>query len=51
MKFGLGLDVLDGVKLERDLTGGGLKDQRLAIGLDDGPGQAVAVLQGDLVGK
>lgn len=37
VKFGLGLRVLDGVDLEPDLTGGGLKDQRLATGLDDGP--------------
>ena len=52
VKFGAGLDVLDGVEFERDLTGGvGVQDQRLAIGLDDSPGQAVAVLQGDLVGE
>lgn len=52
MKFGVGLDGLDCAELERDLTGSvGVQDQRLAIGLDDSPGQAVAVFQGELVGE
>src|SRR5579872_1828100 len=48
----VGLDLLDSVKFEFDVTGGiGVNYQRLAVGLNDGSGQPITIFQGDLVGE
>ena len=52
MQFLVGLDGLNCVELEGDVSGGiGVQNERLAVGFDDGSGEAIAIFQGDLVGE